>query len=205
MSVIDRLINALQVLPGIGPKSAQRMALYLLQRNREGGTSLSRVLEEAMLNVRQCDSCRNLTEQELCAICRDPGREASLLCIVESPADVLAFEQAGGFRGYYFVLHGKLSPLDGIGPEALGMDQLAKRIGDLCPDEVVLATNPTVEGEATAHYIAQVIKQSRGADDLGASVPKVSRIAHGVPLGGEIEYTDGGTLAHALQGRRDIN
>jgi recombination protein RecR len=205
MSVIDRLITALQVLPGIGPKSAQRMALYLLQRNREGGTSLSRVLEEAMLNVRQCDKCRNLTEQDLCTICRDPARDTSLLCIVESPADVLAFEQAGGFRGYYFVLHGKLSPLDGIGPEALGMDQLAVRIRDLCPEEVVLATNPTVEGEATAHYIAQSIKQPRDATNHVESTPKVSRIAHGVPLGGEIEYTDGGTLTHALQGRRDIN
>lgn len=224
MSVIDRLITGLQVLPGVGPKSAQRMALYLLQRNRDGGTNLAGVLERAMLDVRQCAVCRNLTEQDTCSICRDPARDRSLLCVVESPADVLAFEQAGGFHGFYFVLHGKLSPLDGIGPEELGMDSLAARIRDLSPMEVVLATNPTVEGEATAHYIAQMIVQGEilARDALGESaigdagepeqtqertarVPKVSRIAHGVPLGGEIEYTDGGTLAHALQGRRTIS
>jgi recombination protein RecR len=196
MSVIDRLIDALQVLPGVGPKSAQRMALYLLQRNREGGSTLANALREAMANVRQCDKCRNLTEHDTCGICSGSGRDASLLCVVESPADVLAFEQAGGYRGFYFVLHGRLSPLDGMGPDELGIDQLESRIGELEPQELVLATNPTVEGEATAHYIAQ---------QFGNRVAQVSRIAHGVPLGGEIEYTDGGTLAHALQGRRSIS
>ncbi len=195
MSAIDSLIEALQVLPGVGPKSAQRMALHLLLRQRQGGVALGAALQAAMRDVRQCAVCRNLTEHEVCGICRDERRDDSLLCVVESPADVLAIEQAGGFRGRYFVLNGRLSPLEGIGPEELGMDQLEARIEDLKPDEVILATNPTVEGEATAHYVTQLI---------GGRVQRISRIAHGVPLGGEIEYTDGGTLAHALQGRRSI-
>jgi len=195
MSAIDNLIEALQVLPGVGPKSAQRMALHLLLREREAGAGLAQALSVAMTNVRQCDLCRNLSEQSLCAVCRDERRDGSQLCVVESPADILAIEQAGGFRGYYFVLNGRLSPLDGIGPEQLGMDQLLDRIAGLQPQELILATNPTVEGEATSHYIAQLVQ---------GKVAKISRIAHGVPLGGELEYTDGGTLAHALQGRRSI-
>jgi len=195
MSAIENLISALQVLPGVGPKSAQRMALYLLLREREAGAVLAEAMQTAMVNVRSCTVCRNLTEQERCGLCRDERRDASQLCIVESPADILAIEQAGGFRGYYFVLNGRLSPLDGMGPEQLGIDQLLERIATLEPKELIIATNPTVEGEATAHYLAQLVQ---------GKVPLVSRIAHGVPLGGELEYTDGGTLAHALQGRRSV-
>jgi len=196
MSLIDDLVSALQVLPGVGPKSAQRMALHLLQRNRQGGTHLGQILETAMEAVLQCTLCRNLTEGEICRLCSDERRDNGLLCVVESPADVLAIEQAGGFRGYYFVLHGRLSPIDGMGPEQLGLQALQSRIAAIQPSEMILATNPTVEGEATAHYISRLV-----ADQ----VPNISRIAHGVPLGGEIEYTDGGTLTHALQGRRNIS
>lgn len=196
MSLIDDLVAALQVLPGVGPKSAQRMALHLLQRNRQGGTHLGQILETAMEAVRQCTLCRNLTEGEICRLCSDERRDNGLLCVVESPADVLAIEQAGGFRGYYFVLHGRLSPIDGMGPEQLGLQALQSRIAAIQPSEMILATNPTVEGEATAHYISRLV-----ADQI----PNISRIAHGVPLGGEIEYTDGGTLTHALQGRRNIS
>ena len=196
MALIDDLVSALTVLPGVGQKSAQRMALHLLQRDRSGGLSLSGVRDRAMRDVRQCRVCRNLTEAEVCRLCDDPRREQQLLCVVESPADVLALEQAGGYRGYYFVLHGKLSPIDGIGPEELGLERLQERIDELGPEELILATNPTVEGEATAHYIRRLVSEQ---------VNQISRIAHGVPLGGEIEYTDGGTLSHALQGRRHIN
>ena len=195
MGVIDSLITALQVLPGVGPKSAQRMALHLLLREREGGLALGDALRTAMEQIGHCSTCRNLTETTQCALCQDPRRDAGQLCVVESPADVLAIEQAGGFRGYYFVLNGRLSPLDGIGPEQLGMDELCARIDALAPQELIVATNPTVEGEATAHYIAQLVQ---------GRVSQVSRLAHGIPLGGELEYTDGGTLAHALQGRRPI-
>jgi recombination protein RecR len=193
--LIDRLIEAFQVLPGVGPKGAQRMVLYLLQRNRAGGRHLAEVLAQAVEQVGQCESCRNLSEQPRCRLCADPRRDDSVLCVVESAADVLAIEHAGGYRGRYFVLHGHLSPIDGVGPEALGLDALAQRARELKPGEVILATNPTVEGEATAHYISEL---------LGDVVGNVTRIAHGVPLGGELEYIDGGTLVHALQGRRSI-
>ena len=196
MALIDDLVNALTVLPGVGPKSAQRMALHMLQRDRNGGMRLSGILDRALREVQQCRICRNLTEADVCRLCDAPRRDSSLLCVVESPADVLALEQAGGYRGYYFVLHGKLSPIDGIGPDELGLDRLQRRIAELQPAELILATNPTVEGEATAHYISRVVSEQ---------VSQISRIAHGVPLGGEIEYTDGGTLSHALQGRRHIN
>jgi len=196
VSAIDRLMNAFQVLPGVGSKSAQRMTLYLLQAARDGGLQLANALERAMHDVKECETCRNFTEAPVCRMCLDPTRDKSMLCVVESPADVLAFETAGGFSGRYFVLHGRLSPLDGIGPEDLRLDQLAAEVPKTGVQEVILATNPTVEGEATAHYIAQMLKEG------GVSI---TRIAHGVPLGGEIEYTDGGTLAHALQGRRTIS
>ena len=195
MSVVDRLIAALQVLPGVGPKSAQRMALHLLLRDRSGGNEIAESMQQAMQLVGQCEACQNLSEVAVCGLCLDPKRDNSQLCVVESPADVIAIEQAGGYRGYYFVLNGRLSPLDGIGPEQLGMDQLQIRVTQLNPAEIILATNPTVEGEATAHYVAQLVRPY---------VDKISRIAHGVPLGGEIEYTDGGTLSHALQGRREL-
>jgi recombination protein RecR len=196
MALIDDLIQALQVLPGVGPKSAQRMALSLLQRNRSAGTHLGVILQQAMEHVRRCNVCQNLTETETCRLCSDAKRDPSLLCVVESPADVLAIEQAGGFRGYYFVLHGRLSPIDGVGPEQLGLDRLQARIQQVQPEELILATNPTVEGEATAHFISRMVAKD---------VERISRIAHGVPLGGEIEYTDGGTLTHAIQGRRNVS
>ncbi len=193
--LIDRLIEAFQVLPGVGPKGAQRMVLSVLQHNRPGGQMLAEVLADAVARVGECEDCRNLCEEAHCRFCTDPRRDDALLCVVESPADILAIERAGGFRGRYFVLHGHLSPIDGIGPEDLGLDRLIERVRQLQPAEVILATNPTVEGEATAHYISQMIRDH---------VAKITRIAHGVPLGGELEYIDGGTLVHALQGRRSI-
>lgn len=192
--LIDQLIRSLRILPGVGPKSAQRVALYLLERNREGAVSLAHALLAAAEHVKHCRSCRTLTEQELCAICASPRRDAGLLCVVESPADVFALEQSGNFSGRYFVLHGRLSPIDGIGPAELGIQQLIERLADGIT-EVIVATNPTMEGEATAHYIAEKAKR------LGV---KVTRIAHGVPIGGELEYIDGGTLAHALASRREL-
>ena len=194
--LIDRLIESFQVLPGVGPKGAQRMALYLLQHNRSGGVRLAETLSEAIARVGQCGHCRTLCENDVCLLCSDARRSDEQLCIVESPADILAIDQAGGFRGRYFVLHGHLSPLDGVGPDELGMGLLQERIRLQQPREVILATNPTVEGEATAHYIS---------DMLRGEVAEITRIAHGVPLGGELEYIDGGTLVHALQGRRSIS
>lgn len=194
--LIDRLIEALQVLPGVGPKSAQRMALHVLQRNRDGGAQLAQLLDSAVQQVVRCEACRTLTEARRCRLCDDDQRDDLTLCVVESPADILAIEQAGGFQGRYFVLHGRLSPIDGVGPEDLALDHLQSRVQALRPQEVILATNPTVEGEATAHYIADLLK---------ADVPSITRIAHGVPIGGELEYVDGGTIVHALQGRRSLN
>ncbi|MCZ6854013.1 MAG: recombination mediator RecR [Gammaproteobacteria bacterium] len=194
--LIDRLIGAFQVLPGVGPKGAQRMALHLLQRNRDGASELADALNQAVEEVGHCRLCRNLSEMDVCRLCSDERRENSIVCIVESPADIIAIEQAGGFKGRYYVLHGHLSPIDGIGPEELGLEQLEARIIQLQPAEVILATNPTVEGEATAHYVTQLLKPH---------VELVTRIAHGVPLGGELEYIDGGTIVHALQGRRIIS
>ena len=192
---LSRLIEALRVLPGVGPKSAQRMAFHLLERNRDGARGLARALEEASANVVHCRRCRMLTEGELCEICAAPRRDATILCIVESPADVVAVEQSGGYGGRYFVLMGHLSPLDGIGPEQLGFDRLETLLGEGEIREVILATNPTVEGEATAHFIGEMVAR-RGI--------RATRIAHGVPVGGELEYVDGGTLAHALAGRQVI-
>ncbi len=192
--LITQLIEALRVLPGVGRKSAQRMALNLLERNRIGGLRLAEALQEAMEGVGHCRQCQTLSEDELCPQCRDPNRDDNLLCIVQSPLDVFAVEQTG-YRGRYFVLKGQLSPLDGLGPEDIGIPELLARVAEGEFTEVILATNPTVEGEATAHYIAQLL------------IPKglgVSRIAHGVPLGGELELVDGGTLAHALAGRLPI-
>ena len=192
---LNRLIEALRVLPGVGPKSAQRMAFHLLERNRDGGRALARALEEANANVVHCRRCRMLTDGDLCEICAAPRRDAATLCIVESPADVVAVEQSGGYGGRYFVLMGHLSPLDGIGPEQLGLDRLEALLNEGEVREVILATNPTVEGEATAHFIGEIVTR-RGI--------RASRIAHGVPVGGELEYVDAGTLAHALAGRQLI-
>ncbi len=190
--LVDRLLEALRVLPGVGPKTAQRMALHLLERDRDGGRRLAGVLAQALDEVGYCRRCRTLTEEEVCALCTSPRRDNALLCVVESPADMLAIEDAGGYRGHYFVLHGHLSPLDGIGPEDIGLDQLDVRLDEAGVEEVILATNPTVEGEATAHYIAEQLR-ARGI--------RLSRLAYGVPMGGELEYVDGGTLSHAFNGR----
>lgn len=193
--LIDRLIEALQAQPGVGPKTATRTALHLLQHNRAGAQALAAALRDAADQVRRCRSCRTLTETELCAICANPRRDAAALCVVESPSDIVAIEHAGGFSGRYYVLHGRLSPIDGVGPEELGLHALPQHVRDAGATEVILATNPTVEGEATAHYIKE---------SLRATGAEVTRIAHGVPLGGELEYIDGGTIAHALQGRRAV-
>ena len=193
--LIDQLVDALRCLPGVGPKSAQRMAFHLLERDREGGLKLAEKLEHAMNGVSRCQQCRTLTEQSVCSLCEDPKRDHSTICIVETPADVFAFEQSGIYRGLYFVLMGRLSPIDGIGPAEIGVNDLLNRLKQGSIEEVILATNPTVEGEATAFYITEQVK---------ALNIKVSRIAHGVPLGGELEYVDAGTLAHALSGRRVV-
>ena len=193
--LLEQLIEALRCLPGVGPKSAQRMALHLLERDPEGGLHLAAMMERAMKEIGRCAQCRDLTEHELCAICSNPARDAAQLCVVESPVDVLAIEQATTFRGLYFVLLGRLSPLDGIGPAELGLDQLERRLTEQTPAEVIIATNPTVEGEATAYYL------QRMAQSL--DIP-VSVIAHGVPLGGELEFTDQSTLAHAFGSRRAV-
>jgi recombination protein RecR len=190
--LISQLIGALRCLPGIGPKSAQRMAFHLLQRDRSNGLVLAKALESAIQNVGQCDQCRTLSETPLCPLCVNPARDISLLCIVENPSDVIAIEQTSSYRGYYFVLMGRLSPLDGIGPDDIGIDQLLKRLQEQPPEEVVLATNSTVEGEATAHYIAELVKRC----DIRAT-----RIAHGVSVGGELEFVDGNTLTRALNAR----
>lgn len=192
--LIRQLIDALRILPGVGQKTAQRMALHLLERDRSGGLRLAQALSQAMEGVGYCRQCRTLSEEELCPQCADPRREDGLLCVVEGPLDVFAIEQTG-FRGRYFVLKGHLSPLDGLGPEVIGIPELLTRIEHGAFEEVIIATNPTVEGEATAHYIAQI---------LGPKCLTVTRIAHGVPLGGELELVDGGTLTHALAGRKPI-
>jgi recombination protein RecR len=186
------LIEALRALPGVGPKSAQRMAFHLLQEARPAAQALSGALTQALERVRACQRCRMLTESELCSVCADPLRDGAVICVVESPVDVMAIEQAGGYRGRYFVLMGHLSPLDGVGPEELGSAQFEALLAAGEIREAILATNPTVEGEATAHFLRQLVRQ-RGI--------VASRIAHGVPVGGELEYVDGGTLAHAMAGR----
>ena len=192
---LAELIEALRALPGVGPKSAQRMAFHLLQDGRSGAQRLAQTLEAALESVTRCRRCRMFAEQELCAICASGQREPALLCVVESPADVVAIEQSGGYRGRYFVLMGHLSPLDGVGPEQLGMRELEAILDEGAVRELILATNPTVEGEATAHFLAELAAR-RGLT--------ASRIAHGVPIGGEIEYVDGGTLARALAGRQAV-
>jgi len=193
--LLVQLIEALRCLPGVGRKSAQRIAFHLLERNREGASGLSAALADAVAAIGHCSRCRMFTEHELCAICSAGGRDASQLCVVESPADVMAIEDATGFRGLYFVLMGHLSPLDGIGPEELGLSALENRLQENAVSELIIATNPTVEGDATAHYLADM------ATRFGV---QASRIAHGVPLGGELEYVDGGTLSHAFYGRRHV-
>ena len=193
--LLQQLIDALKCLPGVGPKSAQRMAFYLLERDRSGAQDLAQALVDAVENIGHCKSCRTLSETEVCDICASPSRDNSLLCVVETPADVLAIEQLSEFRGKYFVLMGHLSPLDGIGPEELGLDLLEKKLSSGEIKELILATNPTVEGETTAHYLSEMAAEHN---------VEASRIAHGVPLGGELEYIDAGTLAHAFSGRQRV-
>lgn len=194
--LLVRLIDALRCMPGIGKKSAQRIAFHLLERDRDGASNLSQALGDAVAGIGHCRRCRMLTEEEVCAICTARGRDDSQLCVVESPADVMAIEDATGYRGRYFVLMGHLSPLDGIGPAELGLTSLEERLAENVVTEVIIATNPTVEGDATAHYLADMAARNR---------VQASRIAHGVPLGGELEYVDGGTLSHAFYGRRTVD
>ena len=191
--LINQLIEAFRCLPGVGPKSAQRMTLFLLERNRSGGMKLSESLAAAIGSVGNCKECRNLTEDEICSICASKSRDKSLCCVVESPADILAIEQAGTFKGVYFVLMGRLSPIDGIGPAELGIELLVNQVKANEIKEVILACNPTVEGDATAYYIAEQLK---------CISTKVTRIAHGIPVGGELEFVDGGTLSYAFSGRK---
>ena len=194
-SLLEQLIEALRVLPGVGQKSAQRMAYHLLERERGGGEKLAGVMLEAMANIGHCARCRDFSEADVCPTCANASRDQAELCVVENPADRLAIEQATGYRGLYFILQGRLSPLDGIGPAELGLDQLVARLAEGEVNELIIATNPTVEGEATAHYLAQLARQ--------ASV-RPSRLAHGVPLGGELEYVDRGTLSHAFGSRSEM-
>ena len=194
-SLLEQLIEALRVLPGVGQKSAQRMAYHLLERERGGGEKLAGVLAEAMAKIGHCRRCRDFSEAEICPTCANASRDHAELCVVENPADRLAIEQATGYRGLYFVLQGRLSPLDGIGPAELGLDQLVARLGEGDVRELIIATNPTVEGEATAHYLAQLARQAN---------VRPSRLAHGVPLGGELEYVDRGTLSHAFGTRSEM-
>jgi recombination protein RecR len=193
--LIGQLIESLRCLPGVGQKSAQRMAYHLLEHDRDGGRQLAAMLEQSMQQIGNCESCRTLSEDKLCALCASERRDRSQLCVVETPADVQALEQSIGYKGLYFVLMGHLSPLDGIGPEALGLDLLDQRLQAGTVGELILATNPTVEGEATAHFISEMAH--------GQGV-RVTRIAHGVPMGGELEYIDSNTLSHAFAGRQDI-
>ena len=192
--LLTRLVEALQYMPGIGRKSAQRIAYYLLQKKRQAARDLAAVLVDAMDRIGHCKTCRTFSESDECAICASPKRDRSLLCVVESPADVYAIEDAH-YKGLYFVLMGHLSPLDGVGPEELGLDQLNQLLDDEEIEEIILATGTTVEGEATAHYISEMVKKP------GINV---SRIAHGIPMGGDLEYIDSNTLSHALSGRRPV-
>ena len=193
--LIEGLIDALRCLPGVGPRTAQRMTWYLLERNRDAGLRLAAVLEEAMERIGHCRECRTLTEHDLCAVCSSPRRDRDRICVVENPADVARIEAGTDYSGVYFVLMGNLSPLDGIGPEELRLDQLARRLSDGGVSELILATGATAEGEATAHYLAEMAREQ----DVTAT-----RLAQGVPLGGDLEFVDPGTLAHAFSGRREV-
>lgn len=193
--VIDELIEAFRILPGVGQKTAQRMALGILERQRAGGQRLSAALANAVEKVGRCEDCQNFCEADLCAICSDSRRDDSIVCVVESASDLLAVEQAHHFRGRYFVLSGSLSPLDGRGPNEIGIPKLVALVAKHPVEELILATNPTVEGEATAHYISDLVKR----DGI-----LLTRLAHGIPLGGELGFVDGGTLGHAFSGRKPI-
>ncbi len=193
--VIDELIDALRVLPGVGQKSAQRMTLHLLERNRSGAQRLAFALEAAAEKIGHCHSCQNLSEQDICSMCQDTARDMDTICIVESPSDLMAIEQSHHFNGRYFVLKGSLSPLDGRGPNEIGIPKLVSRVNESGIKEIILATNPTIEGEATAHYIAEL---------LGSNECLITRLAHGLSMGSELGYVDGGTLNHAFSGRKPV-
>ena len=193
--LLTELTDALRCLPGVGRKSAQRMAMHLLERDRDGGRRLSAALDEAMRRIGNCSRCRNFSEDPVCALCASNNRDRHVLCVVESPSDLAAIEQATGYSGQYFVLLGRLSPLDGTGPEELGLDRLVARLEEGEVEEIIIATNPTVEGEATAHYLGKLAT---------AAGIRATRLAHGVPLGGELEYVDRSTLAHAFGGRQAV-
>jgi len=192
--LVTELVNALTILPGVGKKSAQRMALYLLDRNKDGASILANTLLQAVDSIQRCSSCRMLTSKNLCGVCSDNSRDSLSICIVESPSDVLAIESTGGYRGKYFVLLGRLSPIDGVGPEELGINELLNRINAEGIKEIILATSSTVEGDATSIFIKDHVKNI-----------KVSRISYGIPIGGELEYVDGTTIARAIEGRVEIN
>ena len=195
--LIDDLIESLRCLPGVGRKSAQRMALHLLERNREGGAVLAQSLHLALEKVGHCSKCRTHSELSVCRLCERPDRDTKTICILETPADIVAVEQGAGYKGMYFVSMGHLSPMDGIGPKELGLDELMARLVEEHVEEVIIATNPTIEGDATAHFIRQLITQQASTNKVN-----VTRLAHGVPIGGELEFVDGGTLAHAFAGRK---
>ena len=193
--ILQQLMQALRCLPGVGQKSAQRMVFHLLERDREGAFNLAQSLAEAVDKIGHCQTCQTLSSTDICGLCDDQRREQQLLCIVETPSDVLAINSATSYRGLYFVLNGRLSPLDGLGPADIGLDKLSARLEKGLIKEIILATNPTVEGEATAHYISEMAKKYQ---------VKATRIAHGVPFGGELEYIDSGTLSHAFSGRNEV-
>ena len=195
-SLLNQLIQAFKILPGIGEKSAQRMAFHILEKNREGGKNLARLINDSVENIRNCSECRNLTEKTICDICSDEKRNKKIICVVESPTDVLAIENSGSFKGKYFVLMGRLSPIDGVTPQDLGIPKLIEQVNAADIDEIIIATSPTIEGDATSFYIK---------DQLNENKILISRIAYGVPMGGELEYVDNTTLGRAIQGRREIN
>ncbi|HCH58680.1 MAG TPA: recombination protein RecR [Gammaproteobacteria bacterium] len=194
--MIEKLNKTFCALPGVGSKTAQRFVYHLLERDREGGFELAKALVDAMEHVKHCSSCRTLSEKNICNICANTVRDSSQLCIVETPTDIHAIEQSGVYKGKYFVLSGCLSPIDGIGAAELGLDELEQKLRDLKVEEIILATNATVEGEVTAHYISNMAKQF----DV-----QITRIAHGIPIGGELEYADINTIAHALSGRKNYD
>ena len=195
-NLLNQLIQAFRILPGIGEKSAQRMAFNILEKNRDGGKNLAKLINESVEKIRNCSECRNLTEEVICDICTDEKRIKKIICVVESPTDVLAIENSGSFKGKYFVLMGRLSPIDGVTPQDLGIPKLIERVKSSDIDEIIIATSPTIEGDATSFYIK---------DQLNENKILISRIAYGVPMGGELEYVDNTTLGRAIQGRREIN
>lgn len=196
MDTLSRLVEALRCLPGVGPKSAQRMVFHLLQKQRQRGLNLAACLEQAMNTIRHCEQCNNYTEYPICLLCQNSNRNSELLCVVENPADVAAIEQSHAFEGYYFVLMGKISPLDGLGPEDIGLPQLKELVSTRKVTEVILALSPSVEGQTTAHFIQHLLRDQ--------SI-HVSQLAHGIPSGGELEFLDGNTISSALRNRALVN